>query len=89
MVKMQWKCIKVKITRNNAFSLSVAAILIRGHPYISLPSGSDNIKKCSITMSYYIILQVNIGFLIMAVAVLFRHDMKKQNNKFRRDTAKY
>ena len=42
MVKMQWKCITVKITRNNAFSHSVAAILIRGHPYISLPSGNDN-----------------------------------------------
>ena len=44
MVKMRWNCITVKITRNNAFSHSVAAILIPGHPYITLPSGSVNEK---------------------------------------------
>ena len=44
-VKMQQKCITIEICAKTHFHTSVAAILVRGHPYISLPIGNDNTSR--------------------------------------------
>ena len=37
----------------NSFShMSIAAILVRGHPYISLPIGNDNLVHVAVPASF-------------------------------------